>query len=111
MRAEYALCGGIFALWGWRIGSPTSGVSWSRRRGWSERKGRVFNVKNTDFSVAGSGNDGTVVGMWHKLDGENVVLVAGFDAGGEGETGVCGVDVDAVVIRSGSKESTAGGPS
>jgi hypothetical protein len=61
----------------------------------------MLNVE--DSNIVGCRDNGPVVGMWHKLDGEDVGTVPCHDRRSQAELrrrgfGVVGVDVDAMVI-------------
>lgn len=45
----------------------------------------VFEIKDTDFRITSTGHDGSITGMGHELDGEDVGPVAGGNTGVEGK--------------------------
>lgn len=62
-------------------------------RGCSRRRGGrsisvcrgVFDIKDTDLGIAGTGYQGAVVGVGHELDGEDIGAMAGEDSGVQGK--------------------------
>ena len=74
---------------------------------------RVLNIE--DSNVIGRGDDGAVAGIGHELDREYVGFVTRFNGRGKVElrsrrVGMVRVDVDAVIIGPGRKQTTRFGP-
>ena len=64
----------------------------------------VFEIKDTNFRIPSTGHNGSVAGMRHELDGEDVGPMAGGNTGikGEGAREAAGIvipDIEVCIIR------------
>lgn len=59
----------------------------------------VFDIEDTHLRIAGTRHQGTVIGMRHKLDGEDVGPMPGEDGSIQGEGGGRGLGLIGVDIQ------------